>query len=64
MVRFSVTSYGSSLAIKSDYSVKSKLTLGDGSQLSISHIDHINLPSSKPLKLRNILLVPSITKNR
>ena len=58
-----ITSNENSLTTISDYSGKSKLALGDGSALSISHIGHGSLPSSKPLKLRNILLVPSITKN-
>ena len=52
-----------SMTVKSHYSGSGKLALGDGSQLSISHVGHFNIPGSKPLKLRNILLVPSITKN-
>ena len=41
--------------------------VGDGTELPISHIGKIDLAdfgtSSKPLALRNILLVPSITNN-
>ena len=51
------------MTTKSKYSGNGKLTIGDGSQLSISHIGNVHLPSSNPLLLKNILLVPSITKN-
>ena len=51
------------MTAKSYYSGNGKLALGDGSQLFISYIGHFNLPGFKPLHLRNILLVPSITKN-
>ena len=51
------------MTTKSAYSGSDKLALGDGSQLFISHIGHLALPTSKPLRLKDILLVPSITKN-
>ena len=63
MPRHHVTANGASMAIKSNYSGSGKLTLGDGSQLSIFYIGHLNIPALTPLQLRNILLVPSITKN-
>ena len=47
---------------KSYYSGSGKLILGDGFQLSISHIGHLTLSTPKSLKLKNILLRPSITK--
>ena len=46
------------MAIKSEYVGNGKLSLVDGSQLLISHIGHISLPTSQSLKLKNILLVP------
>ena len=52
-----------SLTRKSKYPSSGKLVIGDDSQLSISHISDLTFPASKPLKLRNILSVPSITKN-
>ena len=58
-----VSADDASMTVKSHYSGSGKLALGDGSQLSISHVGHFNIPASKPLKLPNILLVPSITKN-
>ena len=57
------TSDGNSLTRKSEYPGSGKLVIGYGSQLSISHIGDLTFPASKPLKLRNVLLVPSITKN-
>ena len=51
------------MATKSEYTSNGKLSLSDGSQLLISHIGHMSLPTSQSLKLKNILLVPSITKN-
>ena len=53
-----VTTDGKSLNAKTEYSGISKLSIGDGSQLSISHIRNIKLPTSQPLMLRDILLVP------
>ena len=58
-----ITSDGNSMTAKSDYSRNGKVSIGDGSQLSISHIGHLVVTAPKPLKLKNILLVPSITKN-
>ena len=58
-----VTEDGKSLNAKTEYSGTSKISIGDGSQLSISHIGNIKLPTSQPLMLRDILLVPSIAKN-
>ena len=58
-----VTADGQSMATKSEYTGNGKLFLGDGSQLLISHIGHMSLPTSQSLKLKNILLVPSTTKN-
>ena len=51
------------MTAKSDYSGNGKVSIGDGSQLSISHIGHLVVTAPKPLKLKNIFLVPSITKN-
>ena len=47
----------------SEYSGTGKLALGDGSKLPITHIGHIILPTSRSLHLKNVLMVPSITKN-
>ena len=58
-----VTSDGNSLTRKSEYLGSGKLVIFDSSQLSISHIGDLTFPASKPLKLRNIILVPSLTKN-
>ena len=58
-----VTTDGKSLNAKTEYSSIGKLSIGDGSQLSISHIGNIKLPTSQPLLLRDILLVPSSSKN-
>ena len=58
-----VTAEGQSMTTKTEYSGNGMLVLGDGSQLLISHISHMNLPTSRSLKLKNILLVPAITKN-
>ena len=51
------------MTTKTEYSDNGMLVLGDSSQLLISHIGHMNLPTSRSLKLKNILLVPAITKN-
>ena len=51
------------MATKSEYTGNGKVSLGDGSQLLISHIGHMSLPTSQSLELKNILLVSSITKN-
>ena len=51
------------MTTKTEYSGNGMLMLGDGSQRLISHIGHMNLPTSRSLKLKNILLVPAITKN-
>ena len=61
-----VTSDLQNLSIQQDYKGKGKLTVGNGSQLNISHIGDIFLHSSssqKPLILHNTLHVPDITKN-
>ena len=58
-----VTADGKSLNAKTEYSGIGKLSIGDGSQLSIYHTGNIKLPTSQPLMLRDILLVPSIAKN-
>ena len=42
----------------------SRLAVGNGVTLPISHISVCHLPTYRPLALRNILLVPSIEKNR
>ena len=39
------------------------LTVGNGTSLPISHNGNSSLGTSKPLHLRNILLVPSINNN-
>ena len=36
-----ITSDGNSMTAKSDYSGNGKVSIGDGSQLSISHISHL-----------------------
>ena len=58
-----VTDDGDSLPTKTEYSSIAKLAIGNGSTLPISHIDTVKIPASKPLILKNILLVPAITKN-
>ena len=63
VVTHHVTSNGNSLTRKSKYPHSGKLVIVDASQLSIPHISDLTFPASKPLKHRNILLVPSITKN-
>ena len=60
---YHVTFDGNSLTNKYKYPSSGKLAIGDDSQLSISHIGDLTFPASKPLKLRNILLFHSITKN-
>ena len=57
------TSNDASLTSKTEYYGPSVLTVGNGSTLPISHIGNSTLALSKPLYLRNILLVPSIKKN-
>ena len=58
---------GDSLTAKNKYSGHGKLMIRDGTELPITHVGNINLAntgiSPKSLALRNILLVPSITKN-
>ena len=51
------------MTTKSEYSGNGKLALGNGSHLPITHIGNFHLPTSRSLSLRNILLVPSLTKN-
>ena len=58
-----VTSTIDSMNTNSEYSGTGKLALGDGSKLPIKHIGHIILPTSRSLHLKNVLIVPSITKN-
>ena len=58
-----VAATSDSMTTKSKYSGNGKLALGDGSHLPITHIGNFHLPTSRSLSLRNILLVPSITKN-
>ena len=58
-----VTSTTDSMNTNSEYSGTGKLALGDGSKLPITHIGHIILPTSRSLHLKNVLMVPSITKN-
>ena len=53
-----VTTDGKSLNAKTEYSGISKLSIGDGSQLSISHIGNIKFSTLQPLMLRDILVVP------
>ena len=50
------------LSVKSYYKGKSKLHGGDGNALDISHIGSSLIPS-QPLKLKNILHVPKITRH-
>ena len=57
------TSNDASLTSKTEYYGSGVLTVGNGSILPISHIGNSTLTVSKPLYLRNILLVPSIKKN-
>ena len=57
------TSNFAALDIKTEYSGFGKLLVGNGSALPISHIGHSSLSYSRPLHLRNILLVPAIKKN-
>ena len=56
-----VTSHCDSLTSKTEYSSNGKLMVDDGTELPISNIGKFDLPdsstSSKPLTLRNILLV-------
>ena len=61
-----VTANLQNLTLQQDYKGKGKLTIGNGSQLPISHIGDVLLHSShsqKPLVLHNTLHVPKITKN-
>ncbi|PON91412.1 Zinc finger, CCHC-type, partial [Trema orientale] len=58
-----VTADLSNLALQADYKGKEKLAVGNGSQLSISHIGSSQILTSKALQLNNILHVPEITKN-
>ena len=58
-----VTSTTDSMNPNSEYSGTGKLALGDGSKLPITHIGHITLPTSRSLHLKNVLMVPFITKN-
>ena len=64
-----VTSTTNSMNTNFEYSCTGKLALGDGSQLPITHIGHVthigdgSLPTSCSLHLKNVLMVPSITKN-
>ena len=46
-----------------EYTGSSKLAVGNGDTLTISHIGSSILPASRPLILKNLLLVPSIKKN-
>ena len=57
------TPISESLESKSEYHESSKLLVGNGSALPITHVGQLNISASKPLHLRNILLVPSIKKN-
>ena len=58
-----VTSSTDSMNTNSEYSGTGKLALGDGSKHHITHIGHIILPTSRSLHLKNVLMLPSITKN-
>ena len=58
-----VTSTTDSMNTNSEYSSTGKLALGDGSKLLITQIRHITLPTSRSFHLKNVLMVPSITKN-
>ena len=57
------TSNSAALDVKTEYNGSGKLLVGNGSALPISHIGHSSLSYSRPLHLRNILLVPAIKKN-
>ena len=57
------TSNSAALDIKAEYNGSGKLLVGNGSALPISHIGHSSLSYSRPLHLRNILLVLAIKKN-
>ena len=61
-----VTADAQNLLTKADYKGKDKLTVGNGSKLTISHIGSSVIShchTRKPLYLNNILHVPNITKN-
>jgi histone deacetylase 1/2 len=53
------------LQVKEPYHGKEKVYTADGSGMHISHIGHAVLPtpSSRPLHLKNVLHVPTLTKN-
>ncbi|PON45986.1 Zinc finger, CCHC-type [Parasponia andersonii] len=56
-----VTADLSNLVLQADYKGKQKFTVGNGSQLSISHFGSSQILTSKALHLNNILHVPEIT---
>lgn len=64
-----VTAELSNLSIQNGYKGNEKLTVGNGSQLVISHIGSTFIPiqssvkNSRSLILKNVLWVPQITKN-
>lgn len=61
-----VTSDGRNMGQKANYGGKGKLVVGDGHQISISHVGSSHLPTSdctKSLILKDVLLVPEIAKN-
>lgn len=52
------------LSINSEYNGSGRIHMGNGTGLPISHIGHTTFPSnSRILHLKNLLHVPSITKN-
>ena len=58
-----VTSNDNSMISKTEDKGYEKLAIGNGDTLLISHFGTCHLPSYRPLALKHLLLVPSITKN-
>lgn len=59
-----VTNDPNQLSISSEYSGSGKIHMGNGIGLSISHVGSNSfVTNSRVLHLKNLLLVPSITKN-
>ena len=56
------THNSAALESQTAYHGPNKLIVGNGSPLSITHVGQSHISSSKPLYLRNILLVPDIKK--
>ncbi|KAJ0106301.1 hypothetical protein Patl1_17588 [Pistacia atlantica] len=60
-----ITNNLSNLSLKSEYQGPKKMTMGNGQALNITHYGKgfINSSCSTPILLKNILVVPKITKN-